>query len=421
MRTRLTGPSRNFFLFALPTVCLSTLFLLLAAEILARFGSPGFPRTYEYSETRGWKTLLNLDFTRRVDSAEGGTPGPVRIRTDAKGLRITGGGTRAEHNAFRIVVVGDSITFGATIHEEYLATSILQRRLRERLGMPIEVLNLGVPGYGVHQERVMLEEVGFSLAPDLVLVVLYLGNDLQEALGLHRRLYNPQTGSTKEVPDHKIVVGRMVPIEAALVTEERILRVGVKGWLRENMHVYGLVVDRLKENEKMRAFLERAGIAAPKRRGPLPPDERVLRLWSGKGVVSLLRESPPALEKAWSMLTEQLEAMVSLCRERGIRMAVVISPYKVQVVPSALEREKEFLDLRDTDLDLERPNRRMAAWAKARGVDLVDLLPTFKSAANPETLYFRVDSHWSDLGQERAGQALADLLVDRGLVLATTL
>ena len=138
-------------------------------------------------------------------------------------------------------------------------------------------------------------------------------------------------------------------------------------------------------------------------------------------MVSLLRETPPALEKAWSMLTEQLDAMLSLCRERDIRMVVVVGPYKVQVVPSALEREKEFLALRDMDLDLELPNRRVAAWAEARGVDLLDLLPAFRSSANPELLYFRVDSHWSDLGHELGGRALADLLVDQGLVPATTL
>jgi hypothetical protein len=94
----------------------------------------------------------------------------------------------------------------------------------------VEVVNLGVPGYGVPQERTLLEEEGLPLDPNLVLVALCLGNELQETLGLTRRVYDPEINRLRGEPDHEIVDGRMVPISRR--DEEEISageRSGIKG------------------------------------------------------------------------------------------------------------------------------------------------------------------------------------------------
>ena len=71
---------------------------------------------------------------------------------------------------FRIVALGDSVTFGHRLRVTYPA--MLEARLAERAGCsPIEVINAGVPGYQTRHIRDRLDEDVRPLRPDLVLVL----------------------------------------------------------------------------------------------------------------------------------------------------------------------------------------------------------------------------------------------------------
>lgn len=404
----------------LPNLILCTvaaLLALVASELLVRKIAPRAPATNAPSETRGWKALPNLDIRYLVPPVEGGVPGAVRIRTDSHGYRMGRETTSKRAGVFRIVVLGDSFAFGATIHEEYLFANVLERSLASRSPVPVEVVNLGVPGYGVDQERAMLEEEGLSLDPDLVLLALYLGNDLQETLGLHRRVFDPETGGLRGARGHEIVDGRMVPIaKTGGRGDGPRAGAGVKGWFREHLRLYAFLADRLKESAALRTFFTRVGLIKREEVALLPPDDRLEHLWSGGGMVSLLRDAPPAIEEAWRIVTRHLEGIDALCRARGIPLAVIVIPYKAQAVPSKLAEEKVLLGLEDEDLDLEKPNRRMDAWARSRGIPLIDLLPVFAGVPDPAAYYYRRDGHWNDHGQERAGRILAERLIALGLV-----
>jgi len=411
MRRFLVGLLANMFLFALAVIA-----ALGVGEILARRILPETPRTYADSATRGWKPLPHLDITWRVPAYEGGDPGPVRIRTDSHGFRIGHEVGPKKPGTFRIVVVGDSFTFGAPIHEQHLYPTVLERSLVGRTSRPVEVVNLGVPGYGVHQEHVTLEEQGLALHPDLVIEALYLGNDLQETLGLHRRVFDSKTGGTLEAPDQRIINGRMVPIPRDRIVMRGTPKAGTKEWLRARSRLYALLADRLGGFGALRAPLLRTGFARDEIPRLLPPTQRVERLWSAVGTVSLLRETPPAIEEAWTLVEKHLDDMDSLCRAHGARFVVLFIPYKIQVVPERRKQELIRLAITQADLDLEKPNRRVADWGRRRGVEVIDLLKAFHGAPDPGSTYFHVDSHWNDKGHEVAGRALADLLVARGLV-----
>ncbi len=384
-------------------------------EVLARRITPVTPRTYAPSPTRGWKPLPHLDITWSVPAFEGGDPGPVRIRTDSHGFRGGRETGSKRPGVFRVAVIGDSFTFGVSVHEEHLYTAVIERTLLGRTSSRVEVVNLGVPGYGVHQEHVTLIEQGLPLDPDLVVVSLYPGNDLQETLGLHRRVFDPKTGGTLDAPDHRIIDGRMVPVPAGVGAVPG-GHGSLMGWLRDHLRLYSLIVERLKGNETLHGWPTRIGLIRRERPVALPEPARAEHLWGGYGMVSLLRDTPPALEDAWRILLGHLDAMHSACRSRGIPMAVVVIPYKIQVVPAARRREETLVAVPERDLDLEQPGRRIQRWASARGVPLIDLLPVFRDASDPASLYFRVDAHWNDRGHEFAGRALAERLLSDKLL-----
>ena len=98
---------------------------------------------------------------------------------------------------FRIIVIGDSITFGPGLEYDQLYTSRLAAALR-RSRPEVRVINLSVEGYNIIQYEAVLEEVGLGLQPDMVLVGMFPVNDFE--LGdyqNHRRL---ATGERVELP-----------------------------------------------------------------------------------------------------------------------------------------------------------------------------------------------------------------------------
>jgi lysophospholipase L1-like esterase len=75
----------------------------------------------------------------------------------------------------RVVVLGDSFTFGAMVEVEQRFTDLLA------LGdAHPEVINLGTSAYGTDQELRLLEVEGLHYAPDVVLAEVFLGNDLDD-------------------------------------------------------------------------------------------------------------------------------------------------------------------------------------------------------------------------------------------------
>ncbi len=78
---------------------------------------------------------------------------------------------------FRVVVLGDSFTFGGKVPLEQTFSPSLQRALgagdRSRR---YEVVNLAVPGYNTEQEMLAFKETGLAYQPDVV-IVNYVLND----------------------------------------------------------------------------------------------------------------------------------------------------------------------------------------------------------------------------------------------------
>lgn len=78
----------------------------------------------------------------------------------------------------RILVLGDSVTFGHGARFETTYPYLLEQRLRHAWpDVAWQVWNLGVPGYATSQALAYLHEVGPRFAPDLVVVGVFV-NDL---------------------------------------------------------------------------------------------------------------------------------------------------------------------------------------------------------------------------------------------------
>ena len=118
----------------------------------------------EWHPTRGWALLANL---RDVPVAGGKV-----LNSNSKGVR-----GRREHGdakapgTTRILVLGDSFTFGEDVGDDETYSDQL-----ERLLPGTEVINLGVHGYGHDQMLIYLREEGVRYRPDIVILGFLTGD-----------------------------------------------------------------------------------------------------------------------------------------------------------------------------------------------------------------------------------------------------
>ncbi len=101
------------------------------------------------------------------------------VHTNSRGFRTPEFADAKAPGTVRIVVLGDSSTFGWGVehfetYAEQLGTALAHRWSMDR--SRIEIVNLGVPGYSSFQGRVLLERFALGLEPDVV-VWSYLSND----------------------------------------------------------------------------------------------------------------------------------------------------------------------------------------------------------------------------------------------------
>lgn len=95
--------------------------------------------------------------------------GVVRATINALGMRGALPIAPKPADRPRVLVVGDSTWFGHGVEDEQTFGAQLERLL-QGAGVDAEVLNGAVPGYSTEQTRAFLEEQGFGLAIDLLVV-----------------------------------------------------------------------------------------------------------------------------------------------------------------------------------------------------------------------------------------------------------
>ncbi|MCX5679780.1 MAG: GDSL-type esterase/lipase family protein [Candidatus Omnitrophica bacterium] len=101
----------------------------------------------------------------------------VMVRINSDGFRCKEYSV-SKSNKTRIILLGDSITFGWGVEEEETFASILERKLNKI--RPTEVINFGTGNYNTEQEVNLFIEKGLKYKPDKV-VVFYFINDVEPA------------------------------------------------------------------------------------------------------------------------------------------------------------------------------------------------------------------------------------------------
>jgi lysophospholipase L1-like esterase len=143
-----------------------------------------------------WRNESGARKTQPVNPQAFGREDVWTLEINSDGFRGLGHSRRKpDENTFRILCVGDSITFGFSVDQALTYPQQLERLLRKRHpNRHFEVINAGVPGWSYLQGLRFLEVQGMALDPDLIVIGHGTNDQLYPAMITDKeRLGQPKT------------------------------------------------------------------------------------------------------------------------------------------------------------------------------------------------------------------------------------
>ena len=294
-----------------------------------------------------------------------------RIRTDTLGMRTDPDGARVNtsgeaDSGVPILVLGDSFIFGQGVEAREVFSTKLEQRLRAD-GISAKVLNAGVPGYGLREEASWLSRFGGKIHPRLVIIGIYLGNDLVDGL---------------RNPAQRLRDGGVTAPATTWHTP-------ISAWLYAHSHLYDLA----REGAVRIAMLLRPGHAGELEVGDqlVSPDPAARKAETDSAAAALddLLRSAASLESATFAFFIPQIVQVETWRLRDLPRRVAIAG----------------------PVDLTYPNRIFSRLLVERNVPFLDLTSPFQEAARQgDTLYLPIDRHWTLRGHELAAALVARVI-----------
>lgn len=289
----------------------------------------------------------------------------------------------------RMVVLGDSFVWGFGVENDQIFTNLVERQSDPAL----EVVNLGVSGYGTDQELLLWRSLGRRFAPDKVLLVLCPYTDLSENVAAIKYGY-PKPVFHFEPDGHRIE-NQPVPESHPDAWESGLSHSGpAAAELAQRP-----VLARLATHSALisSAILALARFDGPRRvleaKRILPVRDHSLS-W---GV--LAHGDPPSAQAAaaWRTLFRLIDLLHEDVVASGATLEVLIVPSVIQVYPDLWQRfVRSTPPPARSRWNRDAPNERIAAYCRKKGIPVIDPLPALRAAAETDLfLYFPWNSHWT--------------------------
>lgn len=353
-------------------VCVLFVGLELALRVVAVFAhSPLFAQ--DSTDARGWLAANKLH------------PGDPIM-----GFRVNSHGFNDDepekNQGCLVTAVGDSFTVGVVPHEFHFAT-VAERALK------CPIYAIGVCAVGPEEYALLERDEALPLQPDVVLVNLFVGNDIVDNLrgrdhfrGGMRHWLDRHNLLLYELPRRLFIVARERKHHRSPTPPSSTLAPGKILSRDELLHDLPWLTNPAAELPSMshEAFLEL--------------ETRHAREICGGG-------DEPYYQRFWEILDEMRAAAAPH------KLAVLLIPDELQVEDPLW---RDVSARAGVPLDRDRAQRLLAATLRQKGIPYLDLLPILRAqpvgADGMRHLFHRDDSHLNARGNAVAGAALAAFL-----------
>ena len=347
------------FLLLCVGVVVPLLLLEGACRILPLDWSEEQARFYRYDPELGWKGKPNASGTfRTVDFSSW-------VQLNSRGLRAPETAYKVRPQERRILVLGDSFTWGFGVNANERFTETLQSELNNT-----SVLNAGCSGYGTDQELLFYRSEGRKYTANTVVVALHLRSDVKNNIA------SRQYGSYKPVAwsENGKLIFKNIPVAqnswGAATTNALKKRSALFVWL------FGRKLGETKTGEMFA---------------------------NGINILALDRD-PPEITSNYSPadVTCALASMLTTEIKNSNSGAVFLVIPDIRPETRQIEEKPEYSDI-----------RKCLSTLDAQVVDLTN--PLVEALKNDATtpIVFKHDLHWTPAGHRIVGKALAQALSAR--------
>jgi lysophospholipase L1-like esterase len=281
--------------------------------------------------------------------------------------------TQRRPGVTRVVALGDSYSVGTVPYTANYLT-LVDEALRDE----VEILNFGVVHTEVPHYLEILKTEAAPLDPDLVLVGIYIGNDIHRA---------PPSGFFSRAGSRALTSARVASV---------VLKHG-------EPYRQASTLDGLFEFRPDGTRVEKPGMTV---------ERHHRREW--KHLQRIFR--PPydrRTRNAWRDTLAAIEALVRFCRERSIPIVATLAPDEIQVSPDLFREVLARYDAEPGDFDLRYPNRRLREKLEALGVPVLDFTEALADAHHEAPTYHLRVVHWNRRGNAVAAEQLAPWLAEQ--------
>jgi hypothetical protein len=319
-----------------------TVFGLLWAALIAEIGIRALmaqgslpshvPADIFASQPIGWALEKNISWD--ITAANG----IVHIRTNRQGFRDDDYPVERTSGKQRMIVLGDSFTLALETQQ----ADTFHTRLEQLYNGSTEVISWGVSGYELAQDLLVYQYIGKDYQPDVVLLMLYIGNDLNGNLR-YLRLPHYELSA-----DHRLQL-RNFPYEGEfdlpLVTTQR--------------------STGLMKFSKLAFLVGTLVRKAPQNSASASSD--FCDYWSRA-------HYPNITPKEWELSTALLTTLRDEVESNGGQFKVAIIPTEFQVEPSELENFLRSCSV-PPHAQEHTIQEQLTAILQENGIDYLDLQP----------------------------------------------
>ena len=341
-------------LVSIITVCI----LFLLAEGVTRLVMPDSVKLrlmHQPDEKLGYALVPTYTMTHQTSEYS------VSININSEGLRDHDYSAKKDPLIYRILVLGDSFTFGVGVNagESYpkMLEAMLNKTSRGNAAKRYEVINAGVEGYGTEQEYLYLQKLQSRYKPDLVIVGLH-SNDIDDVM-------------------------RGIP---SAIMKQKIKR-----------HFYFLSYLRGVHLLVTEAFTKKFIL------------ENILAIYQD--------HYSPEFERALHRTEELLVDIRDFARSQGAKTLVVIIPSCLEIDRAEWDKKgfgRLYNDAFFTG-NMGRFSDTFTEFGKPRQLPTLPLLPALRNSS-VRPIYFTRDPHWTREGHRVAAESIFMYLTEKHLL-----
>src|SRR5580765_3181920 len=344
---------RAFFLVAL---IFTTIGLLECAFILVDFATKG-----SLAAQRAPDLSFGIRSWRLHHELRPGYQSPV-VRTNSFGLRSPEVAVPKPDDTFRILLLGDSFTFGMRVaDDEQIFARRLELHLRERYpSRRIEVVNGGVLSYCPLLEYLEYRHYLHALEPNLVILNFNM-SDVQDHLAYSRDLVRGADGTPLFVTEPSLRTATVSAMPRLLLFE----------WIARRVRgASGRIQSTLEGNPFVR--------------------DQDRYLWALDNGPSMDREAADAMAPIGDLRNLLERDHIPLI------LAAYPQPWQVSARATARPPIREQYGIGYDTVHLnDRPFKKLGMFAEANRIPSVNAVPAFRGDPQPETLFFDNDFHFT--------------------------